>query len=310
VGRIASPVIAVFAALAGCGFRAHEAADDDAGGDDVDGSPGASCLDRWRAGTVALGDPTRLAELGSIMGDRDPYISPDQLTIYFSSERGLSADVFAATRTSTSAPFGAPAPRTDLSSVKYDSRVTMTADERIAIVLSDRDGGKGGNDLWIATRANRQDVFGPLEKTGVDNVNTGADEFDPELSADGLHVYIARGNPQRILVGIRNGITGSFNAPVDVGGVNSNRGDSDPALSPDERVIVFASAREISGAGDDLWYASRADKTADFGAPVRVPAVNSLFDDADPVLSADGCRLYFASLRSSNWEIYAAEVSP
>ena len=45
-----------------------------------------------------FGDVTRLDELATPNQDRDPWVSPDLSTIYFSSDRGGASDVFMATR--------------------------------------------------------------------------------------------------------------------------------------------------------------------------------------------------------------------
>lgn len=280
---------------------------------DVDTS--GTCMDRWRTGTVALGTPTRIAELGTANRvDRDPFISADELTIYFSSDRldpGLE-DIFVATRPSLTAPFGTPAGRVDLSSAERDTRFTMTADGLSAVVASERNGSEGMSDVWIATRTSTQAPFGTFSQTGVANVNTSNAELDPELSADGLHLYFARSNSgaQRIAMAERPSTASSFGSPQDVNGVNTDVGDADPTLSADERVIVWAS-RRTGGVGNvDLYYASRAGNTGAFPNAKLVPTVNTTFDDSDPALSADGCRLYFASFRTNDWELYVASVVP
>jgi Tol biopolymer transport system component len=271
-------------------------------------------MDRWRTGTVNLGTPMRLTELGAANRvDRDPFISADELTIYFSSDRvdqGLE-DVYAATRSSLSAPFGTPVVRADISSPSgHDSRFTMTGNGMIGIVSSDRPLTEGGSDLWIATRTDVNGLFGTFTRNNLANVNGIGSELDPEISADGLHLYLARGGPQRIVVATRASTSGSFNTPQDVNGVNGDLGDADPTLSADERVIVWASRRSGGAGGDDLYYASRAGNSGAFQNAKLVPGVNTSFDDGDPALSADGCRLYFASFRTNDWELYVASMVP
>jgi Tol biopolymer transport system component len=319
--------VATAVLAAGCGFRSPSAGpgdgqppspdtlDPDAlpidGG--IDGPPAASCLPRWYDGSVTFGPPTQITELAAPAIDRDPYLSPDELTIYFSAERpsSMSGDIFTATRASLSAPFGPPQRSADISSSAYDSRFSMTSSELIAVVASDRSGGKGNSDIWIATRANKAAPFALfLQSTGLSNINGSDSERDPELSADGLRIYLSAGSPQRIVVSERSSLLGDFGIVQQIPQLFSGSGDADPSLSPDERIIVFTSLR---GGGDsDLYYARRADKAASFGGPTRLPnGINSnSANDGDPVLSPDGCRLYFASDRSGNWEIYVAAMTP
>jgi hypothetical protein len=63
------------------------------------------------------------------------------------------------------------------------------------------------------------------------------------------------------------------------------------------------------GDGDiDLWYATRLTTNADFVIRGRIPMLNGTADDGDPVLSADGCELYFASARGGARHIWHADV--
>ena len=270
-------------------------------------------MERWHAGSVAFGTPTQVAGLAAAEVDRDPFLTADELTIYFSTERpgAQNGDVFSATRASLTAPFGTPQRAAGISSANYDSRFSMTSNELIAVVSSDRSGTEGSSDIWLASRADKAAAFGPFEQTmGLPNVNTSGSELDPEISADGLRIYLAVGSPQRIVVSERSSPGSTFGSVQPIPALISNMGDADPTLSSDERIIVFASAR--GGGGSDLYYATRADKNATFAVPIRVPAaVNSdSASDGDPALSADGCRLYFASTRSGNWELYVAAMTP
>jgi hypothetical protein len=307
---------------AGCGFGSPAVNPGDGPATDApttDGvtvdSPTVTCLERWRNGSIAFGSPTHLAVLGDSDVDRDPYLTPDELTIYFSTIRAgtQSTDVYAATRSSITATFGAPQRQGNISSADPDTRVSMTANELTAAVASSRAGTVGNSDVWISTRANKGAPFIGFLQTGLGDVNTGGDEHDPELSADGLHLYLAIGSPQRIVMSAWNSGASRFNAPQQLDELFSDTGDADPALSPDELVIVFTSRRN-QGGGDssgDLWYATRAAKTDPFAAPKRVPTLNvASFYDGDPALSPDGCRLYFASDRGGDFELYAAEATP
>jgi Tol biopolymer transport system component len=162
----------------------------------------------------------------------------------------------------------------------------------------------------MAARVDVNGAFGTFTKDNLSNVNTNGSEYDPEISADGLHLYLAPGSPQRIVVATRTSTSSSFSSTQLVNGVNSDLGDADPTLSADERVIVWASRRNGGVGAVDLYYASRAGTTGAFQDAKLVPTVNTTFDDSDPALSADGCRLYFASFRTTDWEIYVASMVP
>ncbi len=277
----------------------------------IDAPPVTACTQRWRAGTVTLGAPVQIAELSSPAVDRDPSLMPNELTIYFSTYRDgtLNGDVFVATRPSIAAAFGTPQRQNDISSDAADTRFSMSADELTAVVGSNRAGTEGNVDVWLATRPTKMAPFLGYMQTGVSNINGPNDEHDPELSADGQRMYLAVGSPQRIAMSQRSSTTGAFGSVQELSELFSNTGDADPALSPDELLIIYSSRRG-GGSDGDLYFATRTDKDAAFGTPVRVPAINSNKDDGDPALSPDGCRLYFASDTSGDWELYVASVTP
>ncbi|MGN6109543.1 MAG: TolB family protein [Kofleriaceae bacterium] len=305
------------ASASGCGFSGWDpgAAVDAAPGDGpLDGDaadPPVTCFARWHDGTLAFGAPVQLLQLANPEIDRDPFLTSDELSLYFSSYRGGSqdGDIYVATRASLAVPFGAPVPRTDVSSDEPEGRLTMTSDQLVAVISSRRDNGRGGTDLWMATRGSTGELFGALQQDKLAAVNDGSDQYDPELSSDGLRLYFSGGSPQRIVVAERASRDAAFGAAQDVGGIQGGSSDADPSLSSDERILVFASNRPGVGAGD-LWYARRATTSGPFEAPILVPGLNTTSSDGDPALSPDGCRLYFASNRTGNYELFVAEMTP
>ncbi len=78
-------------------------------------------------------------------------------------------------------------------------------------------------------------------------------------------------------------------------------GDVGPVrLSDDERTIYFDDTQ-------DLFVASRSDRSAAFGPPARLDAVNAASArDIDPMVSHDGSTLWFASERSGPDLLYVA----
>jgi Tol biopolymer transport system component len=151
----------------------------------------------------------------------------------------------------------------------------------------------------------------------LDNVNAGGgDRFDPFLAANGTRLYFAPTQPtrQHLAVATRATTNDDFSAPMELMGISDrSKPDADPAVSQDERILVYSSQRNITGlTGSNLWYATRADAQGSFGAPKPIPGVNSNQDDVDPMLSADGCELYFSSNRdgsNENYNLYFARLA-
>jgi Tol biopolymer transport system component len=117
------------------------------------------------------------------------------------------------------------------------------------------------------------------------NINTDTSEFAPSVTAAGT-LYFSRG--EYIFRAEKRG--SDFVTPVALpmkGG--------DPAISPDERFIVFDADGLVPGDAD-LFVSCRTQ--TGWAAPSRLAdPVNSPYEEGDPSISADGHTLYFFSRR-------------
>ena len=305
------PAAAVVIVLAGCQFHHGGLAGDagrgdgaaldgrsDAGIDAPPDAPLEPCLARWLDGTIRFTRTERIAGVGSTASDRDPFLTADELTLYFSSERGSvgNGNVYTASRGSLGDPFTAPAQFAQATTEGYDSKLSITDDGKLFVLASSHTGGEGGEDIWQATRSSTSATWSALGEAHEGNVNGPGEERDPALTPDGLALYLAVGATRQHIVSTRRSSTSSdFPTPQVITEIDATVGGADPAVSADERIIVFSSGR--TGAGHDgninLWYAVRADTSGAFGAPKPIPDVNTDADEGDPFLSRDGCRLYY-----------------
>ncbi len=324
--------------LGGCGFQSSAGPDDgspadaaprldasaDASNDAANDAstdamvPPATCWQHWLDHSVALQAVVPLTPLSTTGTERDPWISEDGLRLYFWRQAATgTADGYLATRAAPTDPFLTAAKLGGLSLGDRDeSRMAFTRDE-LVIAVSSNLGGISPFDIRGATRTSRSQPFPlpvPDRFVAVNTANT--QHYDPFLSGDGLHLYLApapTGLQQHIAMASRTALGADFTPAALVGGVNTTEplaGDSDPALSPDERVIVFSSNRSGGVGNGDLYYATRSNADLPFSAPLPIPTVNSVFGDGDPMLTADGCTLYFSSLRTGgNFDLYTATVT-
>jgi hypothetical protein len=318
VGRLA-----LCAVLGGCGFHSQAGAPSDAdsgdaasrGSDADDGSVAMTdCLQVWRDHAVRITSASvhEIAELSSTGDDRNPWISDDGLRMYFSRDVGLASrsDIYLASRASRALPFLSPGVAIpNLNSDGREGRPSLTADEAILALSTDRDGQL---DIHMTTRLTGG--LGVPEATRAAQVNgIGSQRIDPFLSADGLRLYLASntgpGGKLQLWIATRTAIGDDFAAPALVPGINDNAlNQTDPALSRDERILVY-SAFPNSETGD-LRYATRSTATGSFGSPLEIPGVNTDANEFDPVLGADGCELYFASTRrDAKFHLFRAEVT-
>ena len=270
-----------------------------------------TCFAAWYGNAIRFGTAVALTTVNSSSFERDPFLTPDELTLFVSTARPgrMGGDTWMATRTTTLLPFGAPVRFPPFSTAGNETKVSIAMSSLVAMVGSDQAGGAGGVDVWETSRATTTAAWGPLTRTHVMAANSGGSDHDPMISADGLHLYTAPDAPgvQHIALATRPNTTANFSASTTIAELDSTMSDGDPSVSADERLIVFYSGRTSAFTGGNLWYATRASATAAFGTPRIVPDVNTNFNDGDPHVSEDGCRLYFGRDGSAtDWDLYVA----
>ncbi len=307
-------LVAVF--IAGCEFNPGQLAGIDAMPADVardssiDTPLEDNCYARWFDGTIRFNTPVELPMVNSSAYDRDPFLTPDELSVYVSSGRASgTVDLYVAKRATTTVAFDTPAsdPAFD-DAAAYESKLSITTDGLAAVVGSNRTGSQM-IDVWLTTRATVNDNWRTF--TNVLSVNTAGNEHDPMISGDGLSLYLAPQDfvvAQNLAVATRQTRVDSFGAPLPITEINSGLGDADPSVTPDERILLFATSRPQVGAMlGNVWYSTRPSKAVPFEAPVAVPDINTDASEGDPHLSTDGCRIYFGrDLGNDNWNIFLA----
>jgi hypothetical protein len=309
--------IAVCVVLGGCGFQSRAGLASDPPPDG-----GSDCFQHWFDGGpgLALSNPAPLTALASAGDDRDPWLSGDGLQLYFVRTPGphVGGDIMLATRGSTAVEFPAAAAYDNLDTGDDESRAALSGDGKLVVFSGNHNTQNHAFQLFVSRRDDPTQPFpspSAPDQTLVASVHTAGDNyFDPFLSRDGLRLYLAPvlGGLQQIHMATRTAADKNFAAPAVLPMINSGTGDADPALSPDERVLVFSSLRSAgTGLGStNLWYSTRPSATADFAPPTLIPSVNSDLEDGDPMLSADGCELYFASRRAGDkFHLFRAAVA-
>jgi len=75
-----------------------------------------------------------------------------------------------------------------------DSAPSLSAEGLLLFFESDRPGGSGNWDLWVATRQTAFEPFGPPVNLGP-TVNSPYSDRAPSISADGLALYLSSTRP-------------------------------------------------------------------------------------------------------------------
>jgi len=120
-----------------------------------------------------------------------PTISSDGTRmVYVAGEADGDANLFL--RRWDGTVWGAPRPMRALNSSFHETAPALSADGQLLFFSSNRPGGRGGMDIWVA-RWDGVEYAWPLPLTG--RVNTSFDEVDPAFSPDGLVLYFASNRP-------------------------------------------------------------------------------------------------------------------
>jgi hypothetical protein len=241
-----------------------------------------------------------------------PTLSSDGLTMYLSiTPSGSNEQIAVTTRPDRSNPFGAPSLLPSPVNTFVEGTPELSQDGLSLYFFSQRFGGTGDRDLYVATRSSTSVQFGAVSNPTT--LNSAARDDRPWLSPDELTVYFAsqrasaRDDLWRATRAVR---TDAFGPPVAVTELNSIGNDAGVYLTPDGKVAFLASDRSGGAGGVDLYRAVRASTSAAFSAPQRLAALSSSADDIDPQLTADGQELFFASNRiTGSYRIWRSLVT-
>ena len=207
------------------------------------------------------GEPLNLGPIvNSSSSEWGVSISSDGLSLYFS--RGGVGVIWLTTRATTDDDWGNPVnlgPTVNSSS--DDFALDVSADDLSLYFTSNRGGGYGAYDLWVTTRATKDDAWSPPVNLGS-TVNSSADDVAPGISADGLSLFFTSNRPGGsggldLWVTTRATTDDPWGEPVNFGStVNSSAWDAHPDISADGSTIFFMSDRPGWLGGYDLWQVS------------------------------------------------------
>ncbi|HUS66717.1 MAG TPA: hypothetical protein VMZ28_19405 [Kofleriaceae bacterium] len=189
---------------------------------------------------------------------------------------------------------------------------SLTEDGLELYFSSDRaGGGGGGQDIWVSRRESVGDDWGDPDP--VPALNSADAEFDPEVSTDGLTLWMnstradaaAKGGFD-LFVSTRETREDDWGGPTIVPVLNSVDSDMGAVMDASKTVLVF---HRVTGGGVyGLYQSIRDDEDSAWGDPAPLTSVNS-DPVADAYLSPDGLTVYFNSTRDGgdgSWDIWRA----
>jgi len=259
-----------------------------------------------------FGEPVNLKTVIPVIDpahDAIDCLSYDGLELYIDSNRSGGGpqdwDLWVLRRASQDEDWGPPE---NLGPAVNDPNVSalasISADGLTLYFNSDRPGGYGSWDIYMTTRATKNDPWGPPVNVGP-KVNSSANDGAPWISADGLELYFqswrSGGYGQGdIYVTRRTTTNDPWGEPVNLGPVaNSAYPDIAPSVSPDGLVLLLCDSetapfRPGGYGGADMWMIRRTTISDPWQAPVNLgPKLNSSAHDGMSHKSPDGHKLYF-----------------
>jgi hypothetical protein len=207
--------------------------------------------------------PQPIAELNSDYPEYEPKLTRDGLGICFVSLRpgGKGGpDIWLSSRVSPDAKWSAPTPMVRLNSSHLDAGPFLTADTLAVFFHSNRPGGRGSDDIWMASRPDLASDFS--SPVNVAELNTAALECMPFLSADELTIFFGSNRPGGlgeldIWYSTRRSNRSSWSTPVNFRAVNTEYREFSPALSADEQAFLFERTSPDGLGGKDIYVYSR-----------------------------------------------------
>lgn len=175
-----------------------------------------------------------------------------------------------------------------------------------------RSGGLGGNDIWAADRASKDQPFGAPQHLDAP-VNSDANDFCPTPIHGSYLLFVSErtgdttcgSGPGRgdIYIVRRNAAAGWGEA--------TNLGCADNGSGPNSLEAEFSPSLVKTREGTFLYFSSTASGNHDiyrsalgghgrFGPPAPVSELNTEFDDRMPNVSADGLEIVFSSTRPTD----------
>jgi len=234
--------------------------------------------------------PPVLSALSSTSSDGTPTLTADLLDVYFKSTRagGMGMqDLWHAHRTSVTAAWSVAAPVTELNTIAGDASPEISGDGLTLWFSSNRPGGLGDYDIYVATRTARDQPFGT--PAIVTELSSAALDEGLLVLPSGLVAYFhsARSGINTIYRTTRTSTSDPWSAPTVVAELAAFGDNANPWVSPDDCTMYFASNHAGGFGKHDLFVATRGVPGAPFGTPQPLTSLDSASDDEDPWLSAD-----------------------
>ena len=253
-------------------------------------------------------EPVNLGSVvNSVASDANPSMSPDELSLYFVSQRAGGhggSDIWVSHRATVHDPWGQPVNLgATINTASLEAGPTVSDDGHLFFFHSDRPGGAGDFDLYVSYRADVTDDSGWGAPVSLGpSVNTAFQEAGMEFVNATLLIFNRRqglgATPPYDLFIVGIGPDGMpTSTPQPIAELNTEFSDFGAEVTDNEREMLFVSTRPGGLGGNDLWRTTRLTKHAAWRTPENIVPLNTTLNDRHPSLSNHGRTLIFSSNR-------------
>jgi hypothetical protein len=250
--------------------------------------PTVSCASS--IGGSEFSTPAPIAELMTSKEEDDASLTGDLLELYLLSD----ADLYVATRATTSEPFSTAVPVAELNSTLTELRPCVSTDGLSIFFARRLDGAQRHDDIFFATRSSRGAAWGPPQQLSGE-INTAADELPTWVSPDGLVLVYeagAVGAQHDLFVTRRADRTEAFPRGMPLAAINSPMHDGAGTFDASGTIFMFETRRASSST--EIWEAFLDGTQWRIVPHPELAAPNT---DGTPWISPDGRTLVFSSNR-------------
>lgn len=256
---------------------------------------------------VNLGAPVNTAS-----NDFGPALSRDRLSLFFNSDRqgGMGGqDIWVSQRASEEDAWGEPVNLGPPVNTAFGETVpSFSRDGHSMFFNSNRPGGSGDSDIWIAQRVHTGDDFAwddPVNAgPGINSASfdAGASYLENEDAGTPL-LYFQSDRPGGLgsndIYVSTQAADGSWEPATHVAELSSPQSDQRPNVRFDGLEIFLFSSRPGGAGPSDIWVSTRQTTVDNWSPPVNLGgAVNSTSAEFQTSISSDRETLVFASNRT------------
>jgi Tol biopolymer transport system component len=230
-----------------------------------------------------------------------PWVSQDNLRMYYYRSGGGRARLMVTTRASTNDPYLPGVEISELSALGNVYTPSLTTDELTIVFSGDSlSGGQGGLDVWIATRPNITSPFSNVRNLA--EINSSAADGHSSISPDGLTLHFVSDRNSsgigQLFKATRESLDAPFGSPEHLSFFDSPGSSLGyPFLSSDGKAFYFA--KSVDGQPLDIYVSySHIPEPNQWSQPVPLTEVNTQYEEWAPFLSFDKLSLYFSRVRT------------